>query len=330
MNAPVSPPSTPLLFLEFLTGPDRHLQGLHWHAAATDPAGLLPWLSDPALAGLCKVLPSFAAPSLVSDDPALAQALQRSGLQPTPEGLARCNAGQPWPTVAPWVAGDWYNTPPAKANAAQAASRQRALTLLQLVSSDADTAELEEAFRLDATLSYQLLRLVNSASMGSRREITSFGQAIAMLGRQQLKRWLNLLLFAARDDDERSALLMAHVSLRGRGMELWAEALGHDRTLQDEAFMAGMFSMLGVLFGMDLPDILDNILVSDSLRAALLHRLGPIGALLDLWEAAERQDADALRTCLNGLGAQATTHNALLLQACAWVLPLTRRSGPGN
>jgi len=216
--------------------------------------------------------------------------------------------------------------PPSNTDAAQAASRQRALHLLQLVSRDADTAELEEAFRLDATLSYQLLRLVNSASMGSRREITSFGQAIAMLGRQQLKRWLNLLMFAARDDDERSALLMAHVSLRGRGMELWAKELGHDRALQEQAFMAGMFSMLGVLFGMPLPEVLDSIQVSDQLHAALLKGTGPVGALLQLWQAAEQRDATALEAHLRTLGASADTHNVLLLQACAWMLPLARRA----
>ncbi|MDV7395470.1 HDOD domain-containing protein, partial [Arthrospira platensis SPKY1] len=85
---------------------------------------------------------------------------------------------------------------------------------MQLVAQDAETHELEEVLRQDAGLAYQLLRLVNSPAIGVRREVTSFSQALLMLGRQQLKRWLNLLLFAAREDDPRSAMLMAHVVLR--------------------------------------------------------------------------------------------------------------------
>ena len=64
------------------------------------------------------------------------------------------------------------------------------LKLMTLVTSDADTDEIEDVIKRDPNLSYQLLKLVNSVAFAPGKKITSFGQAIAMLGRRQLQRWL--------------------------------------------------------------------------------------------------------------------------------------------
>ena len=54
--------------------------------------------------------------------------------------------------------------------------------------------------------------------------------------------------------------------------------------------MTGMFSLLGVLFGMPLAEVLAPLAISDAVRAALLEREGELGALLALVESAERGD----------------------------------------
>lgn len=329
---PLSPsPLPPLVFVELLAGPDRGLAALRWQGPteASEATGLLPWLAQPALAELGTALPCLWDRARLQAWPAApTEALGASGGQLV--DAADVPAGQPgstpWPAGPRWFSGDWYLAPPGKPNVAQAASRQRALQLLQMVGEDADTHLLEDVFRHDAALSYQLLRLVNSVAMGSRREITSFGQAILLLGRQQLKRWLNLLLFAARDDDERSAMLMARVSLRARGMELLAQAAGLDRHGQDQAFMTGMFSMLGVLFGTPLGEMLRTIRVTDTLHAALIDHQGELGALLTTWETVERADRAGTAAQLARWSVSADTFNTLLLQACGWVLHLTQES----
>jgi EAL and modified HD-GYP domain-containing signal transduction protein len=185
------------------------------------------------------------------------------------------------------VAGAWYLQPPAKASAAQAASRARALKLMQLVNADADTREIETELRQDPALSYHLLRMVNSVALRGQREIGSFAQAIMILGRQQLRRWLHLMLFSARDEDPRSAMLTARVMLRARTMELAAEALGQDRAAQEQAFMAGLFSLLGVLFGQPLGEVLRSLALPDTLAGALLRGQGELGTLLARVDAAE-------------------------------------------
>ena len=112
---------------------------------------------------------------------------------------------------------------PENSAAAQDTSRMPLMRLLSLVTKDAETAEMEAVFKLEPKLAFDLLRLVNSTSFGLRTEITSFAQAILVLGRRQLQRWIQLLLFAHRSEGENSPnVLMQRAAGRGRMMELLA------------------------------------------------------------------------------------------------------------
>lgn len=261
------------------------------------------------------------------------QALLQAGCRIAAEGsIARIDSlsDQPLPAEAEWIAGTWYMQPAAKSTGSQAASRALALQLVQLVSADADTHEIEAVLRRDPALSYHLLRLVNSLGMGMSRQITSFAQAILILGRAQLRRWLNLMLFSARSGGEGSAMLLARVATRARLMELLARSSGLDKSNQESAFMAGMFSLLGILFGMPLEEVLRPLKISDTLLAALLRREGEIGNLLSLVENAERQDLPALASGLQALSLAASDFNLLEVQAHNWMLDVVRESAGGN
>ncbi|WP_373988003.1 EAL and HDOD domain-containing protein [Duganella sp. BuS-21] len=218
-----------------------------------------------------------------------------------------------------WVEGDWFLAPPAKPVGTQAASRALALQLVQLVSADADTHAIEALLRQDPTLSYHLLRLVNSLGMGTGRRVTSFSQAILLLGRSQLRRWLNLMLFSSREGEQRSAMLLSRVAVRARSMELLSKACGEDKPHQEQAFMVGMFSLLGVLFGMPLDAVLKPLTVSVSVQQALLSHEGDMGRLLCVVEAAERDDYAALSGCLEALQIDPLAYNRIAVDALLWM-----------
>lgn len=241
-----------------------------------------------------------------------------------------------WPPVlradARWVAGDWYLAPPEKPTQNQLASRAMALRLMQLVAGDAETYELEAVFRQDPSLSYQLLRLVNSPGVGIGRRVTSFSQAIVILGRQHLRRWLNLLLFAARKEDPRAAMLLARAAVRARRLELIEKARGGDRAAQDRAFISGMFSLLGVLFGLPLEEVLRPLNLGPEMEAALCRLEGEAGVRLRfatrLETAAGQRSgdfADALAALDLGVGTVAD----LSLEAMAWTIDVVREN-PGE
>lgn len=255
------------------------------------------------------------------------ESLQGSGCQRVAGASIFAANGQEKPVLPPdrtWLRGDWYMVQPGKATGSQAVSRSLALKLVQLVTTDADTREIEDIFRRDPTLSYHLLRLVNSLSMGTGKRITSFSQAILILGRAQLKRWLNLMLFSARKDDPRAGMLLARVAVRARSMELLAKAVGCDKAGQELAFMAGMFSLLGILFGMPLAEVLKPLQVSEALENAVLRRENDLGHLLQTVESAERADPLELAERLAAIQLPADAFNRISLEAHQWMLSITR------
>lgn len=266
-------------------------------------------------------------------EPALEQAVLDAGCRIVPdESIIRLAAlpEEALPPQAEWISGTWYMAPRAKPAGNQAASRALALQLVQLVSADADTHEIEAVLRRDPALSYHLLRLVNSLGMGMSRQVTSFSQAILILGRAQLRRWLNLMLFSARSGDEGSAMLLARVAARARLMELLAKSSGLDKSDQESAFMAGMFSLLGILFGMPLEEVLRPLKISEALQSALLHREGDVGRLLALVESAELIERADIASHLQAISLPTPEFNLLTVQAHAWMLDVVRESAGGK
>ena len=297
---------------------------------AGDAVALLALVESTPARVLPAALPCFVAPGL---EPALRQAYADAGWRQIDcAAVLRTDAPYASAELAAdikWIDGDWYLAPPEKASGAQAASRSLALQLVQLVGADADTHEIEALLRQDVALSYHLLRLVNSLGVGGGRKVNSFAQAILILGRQQLRRWLNLMLFAARKGDVRSAMLLSRVALRGRAVELLAKAGGFDKNMQEQAFMTGMFSLLGVLFGMPLSDALAPLAISNSVRDALIDRSGALGALLALVESAERGDFADVAARLGALQLSAADFNDAVLEAAGWMLEVVKENKGG-
>jgi EAL and modified HD-GYP domain-containing signal transduction protein len=145
-----------------------------------------------------------------------------------------------------WFSGD-YALEGSVAEGDDGASRRRMLTMLALLARDADSRELEAQLKADPALSYHLLKLVNSAAFSVGTQITSFGQAISRLGRRQLQRWLQLLLYARQHPDSPPNLMLPVAALRGAALEALCKRDGGDRDEQDLAFMAGVFSLLDLL-----------------------------------------------------------------------------------
>ncbi|MEI7967942.1 MAG: HDOD domain-containing protein [Betaproteobacteria bacterium] len=170
------------------------------------------------------------------------------------------------------------------------------MRLMGLVVSDAETGEIEQVFKQNPDLSLNLLRLVNSAAVGSNRKITSLKSAIALLGRSQLQRWLQLLMFtvAANRHAEFPSPLLVLAATRGKLMELLATSGKARRGVGDEAFLAGIMSLMGALLGMPLPEVMKALPVPDAVRLAVLERSGELGGLLTLTEHVEHTDIPAI------------------------------------
>lgn len=184
-----------------------------------------------------------------------------------------------------WFSGDYPLRPAPHAEPNDGTSRKRLLALLGLVARDAETRELETLLKQDPALSYHLLKLVNSAAFAHATKITSFGQAIGLLGRRQLQRWLQLLLYAREHEDATLNLLLPLAALRAAQMEALCKLQGGERDAQDLAFLVGVFALLDVLFAMPMEAIVGALNLAPEVARALLAREGKLGRQLALCEA---------------------------------------------
>lgn len=191
-----------------------------------------------------------------------------------------------------WFRGDYPFDPDASPSPDDdGSSRRRILTLLGLLARDAETRELEEQIKQDPTLAYHLLKLVNSAAFATSTPITSFNQAITVLGRRQLQRWLQLLLYARQQPDGLPNLLLPLAARRAAQLETLARQAGADRDEQDLAFMTGVFSLLDRLLLMPMSAIAAELYLPEDVAGALVERRGQLGAWLALTEAHPTSEA---------------------------------------
>jgi EAL and modified HD-GYP domain-containing signal transduction protein len=199
------------------------------------------------------------------------------------------------------------------------------LDLMTLISSDADNIEIERAVKRDVTLALNLLRLVNTPAVGAVRRIDSLSQAVTILGRRQLQRWLQIMLYAEPGQRGQSASpLLSLATTRGRLVELLAKRIQPgQRGIADVAFTVGIMSLMDVLFGIPMEEILEQIPVNEEVAAALLTRQGFYGTLLRLAETIEQlgdedDEKDDVTPALHDLQVSANELADIEMTAFAW------------
>jgi len=223
-----------------------------------------------------------------------------------------------------WFAGDYPLHPPGGKKPKGGSSPALLLRLLAMVTSDASSRDIEALLKQDPSLSYHLLKLVNSVSFALTTPITSFGYAITLLGRRQLQRWLQLLIYAQQGEGANP--LMARAAQRASLMEALAEKIGGGKEDQEHAFMAGMFSLLDALFAMPLEKIVAPLNLAADVEEALLVRGGWLGGLLTIVEQSGRAPEPALAERLAQVLLTPAAFAQAQVQSCRWAINVSRET----
>ena len=199
------------------------------------------------------------------------------------------------------------------------------IQLINLAARDADTAAIEDGIKRDPALAVNLLSIVNSVAYNLSRRIGSLRQAVTVLGRRQLQRWLQLLLMtpAGKAPDASSTPLLQVAALRGRMLELM---VGHlypqDAVLAGQAFITGIMSMMPAALGLPMNEIFDQIALDQEIVAALQSYQGALGKMLMLIECYDAEDADgcdAILAGFQGTGLDRNTLNHYLTESLHWI-----------
>lgn len=190
-----------------------------------------------------------------------------------------------------WAGGRFDGRAPSRAPARPLQSAaHRICALLNDLALDRDTAVVADAVRADVALSYRLLRYANSPAIGLSRGVETVANAVMLLGRAELARWLSVMLLSAASGRQASAALQEEALARGRLLEM----LGRQRHVDhaERLFTLGLLSRLHLLLQMPLAAALEPLRLSDDVRQAVLHRQGPWAGYLALADEIEGDDEE--------------------------------------
>ena len=153
-------------------------------------------------------------------------------------------------------------------------SHLTAIEMLNLLRRDGDLDALSEVAKKDPGITFKLLGWANSPANGLSNTITSLSQAIVILGREGLYRWLTISMFRLGAHAERTESLLEIALTRARLLETLP--LDHlSKVQREDLFMVGLFSLFDVLLQMPFSQIFLKINFTGDASEVLLHNRGP-------------------------------------------------------
>lgn len=165
------------------------------------------------------------------------------------------------------------------------------LRLLQEINQpQLDFDQVDEIIKREVSLAYKLLRYINSVAFGLRRQVTTVRQALLLLGEIGIKKWFSVIILTDMGMDKPSAVVTTSVA-RARFCESLAER-GPLRARRNDAFLMGLFSLMDVIVGRPLEEILADLPLVDDLKAALCGESNDLRELLETVMAYENGDWD--------------------------------------
>lgn len=193
--------------------------------------------------------------------------------------------------------GDFFCKPETLSAKALTSHQFTYLRVMQLLSDQKfEFDKIEQVIKTDPSLSFKLLRYINSAAIGVRHRISSLRQALVLLGERLLRRWLLIAVSTLLLEDKPYELLVTAL-VRGHMCEQIAAVAG--LPTEPDPFLVGLFSILEVLLDQPMTEILNELPLNSELKDALLKYPTPLGWVYSLVLAYERADWQTVRNLAN-------------------------------
>jgi EAL and modified HD-GYP domain-containing signal transduction protein len=176
--------------------------------------------------------------------------------------------------------------------------------MVEVTRDEPDVDTIESIISMDASLTYGILKMANSAYYALRQRATTVHQAIMTLGLGQLKQWI-YLLSASNAEKEVDASASEFLKLSFMRGSFCSELMKHAKDVPistSDAYLMGMFSTLNHLIDAPLEEILGEIPVAQEVKDALLKREGRAGLLYSLVLSYETADWDSINKLAEELG----------------------------
>ena len=175
---------------------------------------------------------------------------------------------------------------------------------MAITKDEPDVEEIEQIISVDATLTYGILKVVNSCYFALRHRVTTVRQAITIMGLGELRQWA-YLLSASNAENKIEEGAEEFLRLSFMRASFCSNLMNYAKNMpisKPDAYLMGMFSTLNYLIDAPLEEILAQIPVHQEVKDALLKHTGRCGMLFDLALSYERADWGKIDELAEGLG----------------------------
>ncbi len=214
--------------------------------------------------------------------------------------------------------GFFFNRPEIIPGRKLSASQTNKIKLLRELSTpDVDPSRLVEIIQTDLSISYRLLKYINSAFFGLQIRVTSIPRAVSMIGCRNLRQWLQVVILSDVSTEDRAHELVRISVQRARFLHLLAarHPVPFD---QDGMFLLGFFSLLDAILDQSMGLVLEGIPLDPAIRQALVDGDDPSAVWIELLDEIDRCNWARLTTKSEQIGVPITLVNRLAAEASIW------------
>jgi len=194
------------------------------------------------------------------------------------------------------------------------------ITLLQIVGEankkDCSFEKLEKLINRDVSISYKLLRYINSAFFKRAREISSIKHAIVLLGEMEVKRFISMVATAELASDKPDELVRASI-IRARMCELLG-LHSHNGADISELFLMGLFSLIDAMLDNNMEDIMQSLPLSKNIKQALLEEKGDLADYLKLVSSYESANWETFSSIISNINVDEKKFPEFYQEAVSW------------
>lgn len=159
------------------------------------------------------------------------------------------------------------------------------LLLEKLSSSEPDINEISSLIQRDLSLSYKLLKVMNSGTYFFKSKITSIKQAVVLVGLYEIKKLIMILMMSSLNKADNQLEIVKLSLTRAVFFERIAHIVGVSK---NHLYMFGMFSFIDTLLSKEMKDIIDDLPITNELAEALIGNNDKYNLALTIVQHLER------------------------------------------
>lgn len=193
------------------------------------------------------------------------------------------------------------------------------LTLLQLITevnrTEFDMDKLERLINQDVSVSFKMLKYLNSAFFYRVQPISSIRQAIAFLGERGVRQFVSLVVTSKLSESKPPELIRTSI-IRARMLELIAEELRQSNS--SDYFMLGLFSLIDAMLDNSMEYLMGQLPLTDLVKDALCKKQGMMYPFLEVVEMYETAHWDRFDEILDTIGVDPSRYPEFYMDAVGW------------